>query len=161
MREGSPRPGEDEVQLGPLADFVGFHLRLAQEASYQAFARRCRAGDDHGVALKPGHFTLLTIIGHNPGLTQTALGRASGRDKSSLSPVLEDFERRGLMTRRRLDSDRRSYALCLTPAGEALQAEMMVHAAAHDGDLDGIVGADAAAALIGVLRRIRTELAGP
>src|SRR5688572_2921775 len=31
---------EDEVQLGSLSEFLGYHLRLAQEASFQAFTRR-------------------------------------------------------------------------------------------------------------------------
>ena len=49
------------VRLGPLADFIGFHLRIAQEASFQAFARRAGA-----VELGPGRFALLMLIGENP-----------------------------------------------------------------------------------------------
>ena len=73
-------PAAEPLRLGPLADFVGFHLRLAQEASFQAFARRVRDLD-----LRPGRFAVLALIGENPGISQTALGRVSGRDKSSLT----------------------------------------------------------------------------
>jgi hypothetical protein len=53
----------EPLSLGPLADFIGFHLRLAQEASFQAFARRVRDLD-----LRPGRFAVLALIGENPGI---------------------------------------------------------------------------------------------
>src|SRR5919112_333154 len=62
---------ENDVQLGPLSNFLGYHLRLAQEASFQAFARRVDA-----TGLRPGYFSVLLLIGLNPGITQTALSRA-------------------------------------------------------------------------------------
>ena len=83
------------VDLGPLDNWIGFHLRLAQSASFQAFTREAR-----GVDLSPGRFATLLIIGRNPGISQTALSRANARDKSSLTPVLEDLERRRLIRRR-------------------------------------------------------------
>ena len=43
-----------EVQLGFLSEFVGFHLRLAQDASYRAFSRQ-RDKD----LIKPGRFPAL------------------------------------------------------------------------------------------------------
>jgi DNA-binding MarR family transcriptional regulator len=118
-----PVPAAEPLRLGPLADFIGFHLRLAQEASFQAFARRVR-----GLDLRPGRFAVLALIGENPGISQTALGRASGRDKSSLTPALDDLAGRALIHRRRVARDRRSYALSLTPKGERLLATLLTHA---------------------------------
>jgi DNA-binding MarR family transcriptional regulator len=136
-------------RLGPLADFIGFHLRLAQEASFQAFARRVRDFD-----LRPGRFAALALIAWNPGISQTALGRASGRDKSSLTPALNDLAKRGLVNRRRSSRDRRSYTLSLTPKGERLLDVLMAHASAHDRRLDEIVGVKNKAELVRTLRRI-------
>jgi DNA-binding MarR family transcriptional regulator len=140
-------------RLGPLADFIGFHLRLAQEASFQAFARRVRDLD-----LRPGRFAALALIGWNPGISQTALGRASGRDKSSLTPALDDLERRGLVNRRRSKRDRRIYTLSLTPKGEKLLDELMAEARAHDRRLDRIVGLKNKAEFVRTLRRIAMAL---
>ena len=150
--EIAPR-AEGEVQLGPLSSFIGFHLRLAQEASFRAFAQR--VGDPD---LKPRRFAILTLIDENPGLTQTALGRASGRDKSTLTPALNDLERRGLITRERSPSDRRSYVLSLTREGKALLQKLALHAHAHDRNLDEIVGLDRKAELIRILRKIAMAL---
>jgi DNA-binding MarR family transcriptional regulator len=144
---------EAPLRLGPLADFIGFHLRLAQEASFQAFARRVR-----DFALRPGRFAVLALIGQNPGISQTALGRAAGRDKSTLTPALDDLVRRALVRRERVAADRRSYALSLTPKGEKLLAELFQHARAHDRELDAVVGLEAKAEFIRTLRRIAMAL---
>jgi hypothetical protein len=94
----------DGSDYGPLPEWLGFHLRMAQIASFQAFAREVGEVD-----LPPGRFALLTLIGRNPGISQTVLSRAAGRDKSTLTPALRDLKRRGLIARNRLESDRRSY----------------------------------------------------
>jgi DNA-binding MarR family transcriptional regulator len=147
------RPAEGEVQLGLLNGFIGFHLRLAQEASFRAFAQR--VGDPD---LKPRRFAILNLIHENPGLTQTALGRASGRDKSTLTPALNDLERRGLITRERSASDRRSYVLSLTREGKALLQKLARHAEAHDRRLDEVVGLDKKAEFVRTLRKIAMAL---
>ena len=148
-----PAPADADVQLGLLSGFIGFHLRLAQEASFRAFAQR--VGDPD---LKPQRFAMLTLINENPGLTQTALGRASGRDKSTLTPALNDLQRRGLIDRERSSSDRRSYILSLTPAGKALLRTLARHAADHDRRLDEIVGLDKKERFVRILRKIAMAL---
>ena len=145
--------GLGTVSLGPLQDMLGFHLRLAQEASFSGFARR--TGDS---GLKPGHFAALLVIRENPGLSQTALGAAVGRDKSTLTPKLTELERRGLIRRDRAAADRRSYALRLTTEGEEALAALQRHAAAHDAALDRLVGAENRQAFLDTLRRLTAGL---
>jgi len=151
-RRNAAAGSQHSLALGPLADMVGFHLRLAQEASFRAFAQRVGARD-----LKPRRFAMLMLIEQNPGLTQTALSRASGRDKSTLTPALDDLERLGLMARRRKPPDRRVQAVYLTSAGKSQLRELFHHAAAHDRQLDRILGAGKAQ-FIGALRRIAMSL---
>jgi DNA-binding MarR family transcriptional regulator len=145
--------GPDAVRLGLLENTLGFHLRLAQEASFAAFARR--AGTE---GLKPGHFATLVVIHENAGLSQTALGAAVGRDKSTLTPRLAELEARGLIRRDRAVADRRSYALSLTPAGEEALSVLTAHAAAHDRALDRLVGAENRDAFCQALRRLTAGL---
>lgn len=146
-----PPPGrpDGETGLGGLEDMLGFNLRLAQEASFAAFARRTGQSD-----LRPGRFAILRIIAANSGLSQTALSAAAGRDKSTLTPALTDLEKRGLIQRRRAPQDRRSYALFVTAEGEAVLRELSGHAAAHDAALDALVGPEQRAMFLAILRRI-------
>ncbi len=141
------------VRFGELDAFIGFHLRLAQEASFQAFARRTGEAD-----LRPGRFAVLVLIDANPGISQTELGAAAGRDKSTLTPALRDLERRGLVQRERAAHDRRSYALTLTDAGRRVLRKLSRHAAAHDAELDVLVGKANKEAFLAMLRRIFTGL---
>ena len=91
----------ESMNFGPLATWVGFNLRMAQEAAFQAFSRRSLE-----VGESPGRFATLTLIARNPGISQTELSQAAGRDKSSLTPVVEDLVRRGLVERKRMRNDR-------------------------------------------------------
>jgi DNA-binding MarR family transcriptional regulator len=142
----------ESIDFGPLGGWVGFHLRLAQAASFQAFAREVKDVD-----LSPGRFATLTLIAHNPGISQTALSRANGRDKSSLTPVLDDLVGRGLVRRTRAAADRRSYQLALTTSGERMLRRLTACAKRHEDSLDRVIGTDRAL-FLRVLRRIAGEL---
>jgi DNA-binding MarR family transcriptional regulator len=149
----SARERLDGIDYGPLEHWVGFHLRLAQTASFQAFARE--AAD---VDLSPGRFATLMLIGRNPGISQTALSRANARDKSTLTPVLDDLERRRLIKRIRPKNDRRSYRLILTAAGEDMLGKLTVCAERHDHNLDRIIGPRDRARFLRTLRKLVAEL---
>ena len=108
---------------------------MAQISSFQAFTREVGEVD-----LPPGRFALLTLIGRNPGISQTVLSRAAGRDKSTLTPALQDLKRRGLIARVRREKDQRSYQLTLTPAGEAMLQRLTACAERHERNLDRVIG---------------------
>lgn len=144
----------DAVAFGPLADWVGFNLRMAQASAFQAFSHLSRV-----IGERPGRFATLVLIGHNPGISQTALSRANGRDKSSLTPVLEDLVRRGLVQRQRMRGDRRTYRLRLTSAGERTLEQLMVCARKHEKNLDRIIGAKNRDNFVRILKRIVAEMA--
>ena len=152
MRGTSGGGEKDEVDLGLLGDYIAFHLRLAQAASFRSFKRHAGVSN-----LRPGWFAVLSLIDNNPGITPIVLSRASGRDKSTLTPVLRDLTREKLIRREPVPGDRRSYALHLTTAGSERLAHLAASAAAHDRELDDIVG-EGKPALIGLLRRIVEEL---
>src|SRR5262245_66144179 len=109
---------------------------MAQEAAFQAFSRRSQE-----VGESPGRFATLTLIARIPGISQTVLSLANGRDKSSLTPVVEDLVTRGLVERRRMDSDRRSYSLNITPTGKKVLTTLTRCARRHERNLDQVIGA--------------------
>jgi len=148
------RAAADEIDFGPLAGWIGFHLRMAQIASFQNFERHARDID-----LSPGRFAALTVIGLNPGISQTALSRAIGSDKSTLTPALSALVRRNLVRRTRTETDRRAYRLTLTAAGERMLRELTECARRHEEQLDVIVGPRERAQFLRTLRKIAEELA--
>ncbi len=156
QRARRERNGEaiaESINFGPLADWVGFNLRIAQEASFQAFSRRSSV-----IGERPGRFATLTLIGRNPGITQTELSRANGRDKSSLTPVLADLVRRGLVERQRPRDDRRTYRLNLTAAGKMTLVQLTRCARQHERNLERIIGIRKRKEFVAMLKKIATDI---
>ena len=64
-------PNDDGVKLGELSNSLGLYLRLAQVKVFKGFYD---AFSNEG--MKPGEFTVLRLIGLNPGLRQGLIARA-------------------------------------------------------------------------------------
>jgi DNA-binding MarR family transcriptional regulator len=141
------------TNFGPLANWIGFNLRMAQESTFQAFSRRSQE-----IGESPGRFATLTLIARNPGISQTELSYASGRDKSSVTPVVEDLVRRGLIQRKRVSSDRRTYRLNLTPAGRKTLLSLTRIARRHEANLDRIIGRRERTRFLAILKKIAAEI---
>jgi DNA-binding MarR family transcriptional regulator len=149
--ENDTQPAQ-QIRLGELEHRIGFHLRLAQDASFRAFKRDAGEQD-----LRPGWFAVLSLIRDNPGITPMALSRASGRDKSTITPILQDLARLRLIDSTPVASDKRSYTLSLTRAGIERLSHLDACAAEHDRKLDEIAG-DRKEELITLLRQIVAAL---
>ena len=120
---------------GDVNSFIGFKLRLAQEAVFRGFAR---AVDDP--TLKPGRFTAMCFIAQKPGISQSDLGALIGRDKSTITPMISDMIVAGYVWREQMVEDRRSFHLYLTPAGEAILERQWAIACRHRAAVDAVVG---------------------
>ncbi|MEO5337174.1 MAG: MarR family transcriptional regulator [Magnetospirillum sp. WYHS-4] len=102
-----------------LPDLLGFHLRRAQISVFSRFGRViARDG------ITPGQFGILAVIGGNDSLTQSALSKAMGVERSTMVAVIDSLEGKGLVERRPSPDDRRSYALALTDDGKTLLARL-------------------------------------
>ena len=112
-----PRPGSiarvEGLSYGDLDEHYGYVLRRAQLAGFDAFHRATERLD-----ITPARYTALTIIGANPGLSQSALGAALGTARSGAMMVVNWMEKRGLVERRNRPDDGRSWGLHLTGRGE-------------------------------------------
>lgn len=144
--------GTAAVRLGVIDDYIAFHLQLAQSAAFRSFKRYT------GIAnFRAGWFTALALIAENPGITPIAISRASGRDKSTITPVIQDLTRDALIVRERNPGDRRSFGLRLTEQGQRTLDHLAACAAEHDAAIVAIVG-DRRGPLLEALRRIVAEL---
>ena len=151
--QGAARDSEASIDYGPLALWIGFNLRMAQDASFQAFSRRSKA-----IGVRPGRFATLTLIGRNPGITQTVLSRANGRDKSTLTPLVADLVRHGLIRRTRAPEDQRTYRLSLTAAGTKLLDQLTACAREHERELDQAIGARERTQFLRTLKKLAQEM---
>lgn len=131
--QGKRETSARRLDRGPLTELYGYNLRIAQVAVFENFLHvvgATLAGRMGG--LTPGRFSLLVLLKANPGINQTELSRGVGVDKSTLTPALDQLERKGLVQRQRTAADRRTYALSLTAAGEALLNDLMAKVMQHE-----------------------------
>jgi len=146
-------PAESELLIPAIfRNLIGYHLRVAQEASFQAFAKAAGKAD-----LKPGWYALLTVLAQTESMTPSELSRICGRDRSTLTSSLKSLANRGLIERRWNPDDQRSYSVSLTEEGRKMQARLYAIAAVHDRRLDEIAGEDKAV-LLAALGRIAATL---
>jgi DNA-binding MarR family transcriptional regulator len=143
------RHAPEDVRLGSIRESIPFNLRLAQNACFAAFAKATGDAD-----LRPGWYTLLQVLHDNPGSSATALSRTTGRDKSTLTPLLTQLEEHGLIVRRTTAHDKRMQSVDLTRAGRERLRRLAQHAVRHDRALDKIVGPAYKPEFLAALRRI-------
>lgn len=126
-----PRPGSiarvEGLSYGDLDEHFGYVLRRAQLAGFDAFHRATERLD-----ITPARYTALTIVGANPGLSQSALGAALGTARSGAMMVVNWMEKRGLVERRNRPDDGRSWGLYLTRRGEVRLLELNRRVRAND-----------------------------
>ncbi|WP_431025129.1 MarR family winged helix-turn-helix transcriptional regulator [Halomonas sp. H5] len=108
--------GDDSngIDYSMLQSRLGYKLRRAQMVYFDVFFEACA---QEGIT--PGLFSILAIIYHNPGLTQTAVSVALDVDRSAMVAAIDKLEGMEVVERRKSKNDRRSYALYLTERGKA------------------------------------------
>lgn len=122
-----------KLDRGPLPGLYGYNLRIAQVAVFDNFIKVVGAALASRMGgLTPGRFSLLVLLRANPGINQTDLSRGVGVDKSTLTPALDQLEKKGLILRQRTVADRRTYSLSLSPGGEQLLTELMAKVEQHE-----------------------------
>ena len=140
---------EEPLDFGILPELIGYNLRRAQVNIFADFARTMA-----GVQITPGQFGVLSLIGANPGLTQSALARAVGIERSTMVAVIDSLQARGLVERRPSPVDRRSNALILTDAGRALLDKLIPLVRGHERRLAAKLSADDKDRLIALLIKL-------
>ena len=114
------KPSGDQLKLGILEGLIGYQLRRAQISLFQSFNKHL----EHA-KITPGQIGLLIKIKNNAGISQTSLARANGIERSTLGEIIDRFEKRELVDRRKHATDRRAYALHLSSKGEAFLDEVV------------------------------------
>ena len=76
--------------------------------------------------LSPSQFNVLNLLHLNPGgLSQTDLSRQLIMHRSNLTGLVDRLEKRGLVARREVATDRRAYSVVLTAAGAGLLRDIL------------------------------------
>lgn len=117
----------DDIGLDALVGHAGYAVRRFQLWIFQDFIKTLAAVD-----IRPTQYSVMTVIGANPGLSQMAVAKRLGIERARLVHLLDSLEDRDFVSRIPSPTDRRSHALHLTARGKTALAQFKRLAAEHE-----------------------------
>ncbi len=112
-------------------------------------ARSIAASEPFGLPL--GSLTVMSLISGNPGSSQKQLADWAGITGPGLVGIVDDLERRGLVTRIRSKEDRRRNMLVLTEAGHQQMTTMFATVTEIEAPLRDALGPEDMARFVALL----------
>jgi DNA-binding MarR family transcriptional regulator len=137
---------DDAIGLDALQGHAGYAVRRFQLWIFQDFIKTLAAVD-----IRPTQYSVMTVIGANPGLTQMAVAKRLGIERARLVHLLNSLEQRRLVKRVQSLTDRRSHALHLTARGQGQLREFKRLAAEHERHVAEKIGKDNREKLLQIL----------
>ena len=137
------------MKIRPLTGYVGYALRRAQGVIFADF--------NHALAeldLRPVQFAVLVMIDQNPGASQSSVSAALGVQKANFVATIADLVQRGLVRRRKSDTDGRTYSLGLTRGGRSMLQQAAVLQSLHEARVTALIGSEGRLQLLGLLDRL-------
>ncbi|MCC8967926.1 MarR family transcriptional regulator [Bradyrhizobium sp. Pear76] len=117
----------DDIGLDALIGHAGYAVRRFQLWIFQDFVKTLATVD-----IRPTQYSVMTVIGANPGLSQMAVAKRLGIERARLVHLLDSLEERDFVSRIPSATDRRSHALHLTSRGKTALAQFKRLAAEHE-----------------------------
>ena len=131
MKKTDMKPDEHNevvtVSDATLRGFVGYQMKRAFNVVQSDLSRTLKPFD-----LRMLTYTALVLIVDNPGLRMSQLATAMDIERPNLVLIIDALERRELITRDRVQTDRRAYALKATLAGRQLCDKAIAAVSAHE-----------------------------
>lgn len=138
-----------------LREFTGYNMKRAFMVIQADVTRTLEP-----FGLRMVTYSALAIIGDNPGLSQTQLAAALVIERPNLVVIVDELERKDLVSRDRVPTDRRTYALRLTSEGARLLARATEAVRGHEARMMQGIGKADEAALIASLNKIEAYESG-
>lgn len=142
--------GEDSVNTRFLDGLAGYWLRRASNVMANDFAQAVQ----EVAGLRSVQVSILAVVGANPGVGQTQLGRTLSIQRANMVPLLSSLIDSGLVRREASVEDKRVFELYLTGDGEAKLDEAKGLILAHEKRLLSSLTAAEQRVLIELLAKI-------
>ncbi len=115
------------VDDATLRKFIGYHMKRAFNVVQADLVQTLKPFD-----LRMLTYTALVLIVDNPGMRQSQLADAMDIERPNLVVIIDELERRELIIRERVPTDRRAYALKATLAGRQMYEKAVAAVTAHE-----------------------------
>lgn len=147
--KAKPQSDVTHVSDATLRRFLGYHMKRAFNVIQADLVQTLKPFD-----LRMLTYTALVLIVDNPGLRQSQLADAMDIERPNLVVIIDELERRELITRDRVPTDRRAYALHATLTGRQLCDKAVAAVTAHENQLLEGLEEDMIAEMIAAMKQI-------
>src|SRR5918992_1432651 len=110
----------DPSAPAPLLESTGFLITRVHFRMHRDFHSALAA-----LRIEPRHFGAITTLRHTGPIPQAELARVLGVSGATVVQIVDDLERRGVVERRRLRTDRRTQVLHLLPEADDVHAQAL------------------------------------
>ncbi len=141
---------QTDIGIAPLPNVIGYMLRRAHLVVVKNFMTVCKDLD-----IRPAQYGILTVIENNPGLKQIDVSLALGIKRTNMVALIDVLQKRDLVRRVTVRSDRRSYALHLTPKGKTFMSKLRARVTQHEKEVSAALGANGREQLLSQLRLLQ------
>lgn len=148
-RTATQTPAVDKVDTSYLESLLGYNARRAALAVIEVFLERMAV-----YGLRPVDFSVLSLIGHNPGITSRQLCTTLGILPPNLVGMINALEKRELIVRLPHPHDGRAMGLHLTHSGQKLMRDAERTATRLETEVADRLSATEAKTLIRLLKKI-------
>ena len=145
-------PPHAQVSDETLRQFIGYHMKRAFNVVQADLTETLKPFD-----LRMLTYTALVLVVDNPGLSQSHLAAAMGIERPNLVVIVDELERRELIVRDKVPTDRRTYALKATLAGRRLYDKAIAAVIAHENRLFAEIDDATRDMLITALDQVRKQ----
>jgi DNA-binding MarR family transcriptional regulator len=150
---GPQRGGSAKIDMHHLENFIGYMIRRAQLAVFDAYHEKTA-----DMNITTAEFSVMLLARDNHGLSQAALCETLGVEHPRMVVLIDDLERRELVTRIASTADRRMRAIYLTSEGRALLGKLNRRVIAYDRQMVKRLRGDDKETLMRMLRNLARPL---
>ena len=133
-----------------LQRFLGYHLKRGFNVVQADLTKTLKPFD-----LRMLTYSALVLIADNPGLSQSQLADAMDIERPNLVVIVDELEQRELISRERVPTDRRTYALRVTLKGQQLFERTVEAVSRHEEVLFEGIEPETRALIVSVLQVIQ------
>ncbi|MFC8248289.1 MarR family winged helix-turn-helix transcriptional regulator [Streptomyces chartreusis] len=132
---------------GVLADGIAHQLRRATQAVNASWQQ-------HGSDLTAAQFAVLQVLDERESADQKTLGSLAAVDPSTLTPLLDRLQARGLITKATDPRNRRRHLVALTTHGREQAARGRIQAEETNRQVEELLGRERFFILVTLLREL-------
>lgn len=148
-RKTVPDTAVEQIDTSYLEGLVGYNTRRATLVIIDHFLQHMAV-----YGLRPVDFSVLSLIAHNPGITSRQLCSSLSIQPPNLVGMINQLQKRALITRRPHPHDGRAMGLHLTPEGRKMMKQAEVTASELEDAATARLSAVERKALIQLLKKI-------